>query len=644
MRTLIYILTAALMTLSLLFVPSIVLGEETAAEEPTESAEAPAEEPAQSAETPAADAGTTKKTETPPPPKTYVVHYDPNGGEGEMPSTTFTEGGESKLDRCTFTREGYTFEGWDTSPDGDGIRLADGADAKDVLVDGLTLYAQWGSQIYLIRYASGVPEKSDSPATGNMQSQLVVHDAEVVLEDCGFERPGYTAKCWADQNGMQHEFGETGVNFAAQTDTSSWELATIDAQPPEQDVEGRWTCQGSVVFKGDDGSLCAAMAFFYTSDEYSHGNIDAYNSIVKVVNLNTGEELQSAEGLMIEHGNDIAYRPDNKHFYIAQGGLHEDSPDGIVELDENLNEVRTITPEGTNHIWNLSFSNGRFYGIGNVSGTSFAGGNPEGETSDLIVLDEDLNLLETHTVDYSLQGFSGQGMVCDGSFLYSILVNFKEHEAATKQRLAIFTLDGEPRGSMRIDINAEVESASTVDGRMYFSINGGTKGTIYGTDLPSATMSAVWEPNPYSIAFDANGSATSNAPHTIQTTYDAEVKLPDSVPQRAGYEFVGWNSQADGQGTSYQPGDTVHNLTVSGTVSLYAQWQRPHTGFVADNGSKLDQELGGRGEVNPAQLPPIDDNRRFTRAASLVAACAFVLHSFNSLRGGTRTAEALLSR
>ncbi len=624
MRTLIQIVTIMLVAISLLLVPSIILAEDTSGQEGT----------AQSGyATTQGTTGSTKKTETPPPPKTYVVHYDPNGGEGDMPSTTFTEGGDMKLDRCTFIREGYTFEGWDTSPEGDGTRLADGADASAVMSDGLTLYAQWGSQIYLLRYSSGVPEKSDSPATGTMQSQLVVHDAEVMLKDCEFSRKGYTPKCWVDQSGVQHAFGETGVNFSEQTDTTSWELATIEANPPEQGYEGKWTCQGSVVFKGDDGSLCAAMAFFYTSDEYSHGNLDAYDSVVKVVNLDTGQELKSANGLMIEHGNDIAYRPDNGHFYIAQGGLHEGTPDGIVELDENLHEVRTVTPEGTNHIWNLSYSNGRFYGIANVSGTSFAGGNPEGETSDLIVLDKDLNLLETYTVDYSLQGFSGQGMVCDGSFLYSILVNFGEHEAATKQRLAIFSLDGESRGSMRIDINAEVESASTVDGRMYFSINGGERGVIYGTDLPSSTMSVVWEPNPYTIEFDANGEATTAAPSVIQTTYDESVALPSQVPQRAGYEFAGWNTQADGKGTSYQPGDTVHNLAESGSARLYAQWKRPLIGLVADNGSKTEQS---NEEEKPAGLLSSRSPRHFAKAVAVAAALLPLI----VLRGDKRRATS----
>ena len=591
-RTYLFALLAFVVACAMLCTATPALADEQLATAEQNEAIADAAETMASDETTSTDAKDStskKKKEEPPPPKEYLVHYDSNGGEGYMEDSVFIEKKPAPLARCTFTRAGYTFEGWNTAPDGTGASLADAVDVRDLLSDaGLTVYAQWGSQIYVIRYTSGVPTQDTSQVSGSMQSQLVVHDAEVALKDCAFERVGYTPKCWVDQNGAQHEFDEHGVNYSTATDTRSWELATIENGIPDEGKDGHWSCQGSVVFAGDDGSLCAAMAFYFAGSGYSKGSLDNYDSMIKVVNLDTGEELKSKRGLMLEHANDIAYRPDNKHFYVAQGGINEGFPDGIVELDENLDEVRTVTPEGTHNIWNLSYSDGRFYAIGNVNGDSFARGNPNGETSDLIVLDDDLNLLEIHTVDYSLQGFSGQGMVCDGSFLYSILMNFGEHEAVTKQRLAIFTLEGEPRGTQRIDILEEVESASTLDGRMYFSTNGGNHGTIYGTDLASATMSVVWEANPYQIAFDEGGFPATDMPKTVDTHYDEEVALPTEPPACPGYDFVAWTENPDGSGQSFAPGETVHNLAESGTVTLYAQWRRVQVPFVPDNGSMTD--------------------------------------------------------
>ena len=43
-------------------------------------------------------------------------------------------------------------------------------------------------------------------------------------------------------------------------------------------------------------------------------------------------------------------------------------------------------------------------------------------------------------------------------------------------------------------------------------------------------------------------------------------------PAREGHTFTGWNTEADGSGTSYS-GDDTYTLPDTGTDTLYAQWQ-----------------------------------------------------------------------
>ncbi len=45
-------------------------------------------------------------------------------------------------------------------------------------------------------------------------------------------------------------------------------------------------------------------------------------------------------------------------------------------------------------------------------------------------------------------------------------------------------------------------------------------------------------------------------------------------PTRLGYAFMGWDTQADGKGVRYAPGEAVRNLTFEdhGFVELFAQW------------------------------------------------------------------------
>ena len=72
-----------------------------------------------------------------------VVSFDPNGGEGVMAPQGAVKGEETVLNANTFTREGYTFNGWSTNQNGGGTTYTDGQTVT--LTANTTLYAQWKS-------------------------------------------------------------------------------------------------------------------------------------------------------------------------------------------------------------------------------------------------------------------------------------------------------------------------------------------------------------------------------------------------------------------------------------------------------------------------------------------------------------------
>jgi len=104
-------------------------------------------------------------------------------------------------------------------------------------------------------------------------------------------------------------------------------------------------------------------------------------------------------------------------------------------------------------------------------------------------------------------------------------------------------------------------------------------GTTYApgdilTVTSNITLYAQWEEEVigqhYTVAYDPNGGSgmlflaggITNS-HTVLTV--------ESVGfSRAGYTFKGWNTQADGGGTAYAPGEI---MTVTGSITLYAQWK-----------------------------------------------------------------------
>ena len=97
----------------------------------------------------------------------------------------------------------------------------------------------------------------------------------------------------------------------------------------------------------------------------------------------------------------------------------------------------------------------------------------------------------------------------------------------------------------------------------------------------NTVMYALWDesvtPITYYIEFDGNaGTAARNIPDKMEVQYGEEVVLPEQKPERTGFTFMGWNTRTDGQGTEYQPQDTVKNLTTvnHATVKLYVQWKQ----------------------------------------------------------------------
>ena len=93
-------------------------------------------------------------------------------------------------------------------------------------------------------------------------------------------------------------------------------------------------------------------------------------------------------------------------------------------------------------------------------------------------------------------------------------------------------------------------------------------GSVYKND-GNITLYAQWNPNEYTVSFNANGGQ--NVP-AIQTKYhDVDLKLNSMEPTRNGYEFVGWSTNADATDATYQPGEM---FDLNQNTTLYAVWSK----------------------------------------------------------------------
>ena len=96
------------------------------------------------------------------------------------------------------------------------------------------------------------------------------------------------------------------------------------------------------------------------------------------------------------------------------------------------------------------------------------------------------------------------------------------------------------------------------------------------------------------LTYDANGGKGAIDPATGAA--GERVTVAENVFTRSNYNFTGWNTQANGRGTAYKPGDSF-TLTDKDTV-LYAQWSK-------NSGSA---GTGTNGTAKPIDSPKTGDN------------------------------------
>ncbi len=86
------------------------------------------------------------------------------------------------------------------------------------------------------------------------------------------------------------------------------------------------------------------------------------------------------------------------------------------------------------------------------------------------------------------------------------------------------------------------------------------------------TLYAIWEDDAtsqVSISFNANGGTGSMDAVTVDL--GSSTTLPKATFTRSGYVFAGWNTKADGTGSSFADGA---NITPGTNVTLYAKWNQ----------------------------------------------------------------------
>ena len=116
-----------------------------------------------------------------------------------------------------------------------------------------------------------------------------------------------------------------------------------------------------------------------------------------------------------------------------------------------------------------------------------------------------------------------------------------------------------------VEFSADLSSYSNVYVRVYYS--GST--AVRNIDDLSLTEAS----NTFSVTYDGNGNTGGEVP-TDSNEYDDENNTVTVLGNtgnlvKAGYVWSGWNTQSNGEGTTYQANAT---FTISANTTLYAKW------------------------------------------------------------------------
>ena len=147
------------------------------------------------------------------------------------------------------------------------------------------------------------------------------------------------------------------------------------------------------------------------------------------------------------------------------------------------------------------------------------------------------------------------------------------------------------------------------------------------SNLQTVFVKGVWEPITYEIQFNANDGTGTMAKMT-DVTYGSYKRLTRNAFTRDGYEFVEWNTKANGKGNAFSDGADGSFMDVAGgsSVMLYAIWRESGEGGGSDISEDNGTEVTPTADVTIAQMP----NQIFSRTYEGVK-YTFHLRTFNGM-------------
>lgn len=450
--------------------------------------------------------------------------YDANGGVSAPPADTHTAGESVNLSSTAPTRSGYTFSGWNTLANGSGTNYL--ANAVYVIPGSDTvLYAKWTAINYTLNYSAN----GGSGAPSSLINQII--NTIVTLSNTIPTWIGYTFLGW-----------NTAANGGG-TDYISGGSFTMSAS--DTTLFAKW--QGNpftLYYNGNSGGTISPSSEARSAG--SNGTISSSLPTRAGYTFAGWNTAANGSGTAYTAGAALSMPGSNLTLYAQWTAVAS-----AINYDANGGSG---APSGTNASINQTVTLAS--ALPTRTGFTFTGWNTAANGSGIpYAAGDSLTMGASSITLYAQWTSTAYQVVYDGN-------------GGT----------GAP-GSQNVAYSASVTVSSVVpvqNGNDFLGWNTQANGlgTAYSAaatfSMPAnnVTLYAQWSLATFTVYYNANsGVGTINSQ---AGRYNSSINLTSTVPTRTGYTFAGWNTNADGSGTSYAASASF-TIPASNTI-LYAQW------------------------------------------------------------------------
>ena len=493
----------------------------------------------------------------------YTLTYNANGGT-VSPTSKQLAAGEKYGTLPIPKREGYTFDGWYTSP---YSYYATKVSADTVMGSfNVTIYAHWTENVktYTVKY------NGNGNTGGSTASSTHTVGVAKNLTANGFTRTGYTFAGWntsANGNGTSYADKESVKDLS----TTNGATVTLYAKWTPREYQLTMNPNGGEFADGNTNAKTLSPNLIYDGTNWHNVSSNTVSRTGYTFDgwydkATGGEKVYNTDGSCISgtywKNNTYKYTGNLTVYahwtakkytvtYNSNGGSGSMATDTVTYGTAYKTKANQFTKTGYTFVgWNEKAD-----GTGS-DWTSWIGKDWTWTYTKNVTLYAQWRV---NSYTLNITGDSGvEKITGNGSYSYGVTANvtYKIKTGYHITSTSGTTVDGNPDGSWTDKAGAE-----------------GAVNDSWEIKTCDRTIVVHTAPNTYTVKYNGNGNnggSTANSTHT----YDVAKNLTKNGFVKTGYTFKGWNTKADGSGTSYADKASVKNLssTNGATITLYAQW------------------------------------------------------------------------